>query len=125
MTAASLRVAPALVAPGIHDDARRLFDGLTNHMSTTLGAPNREPAQGEIANAQLDNEWATADVVSFAIFDTLIVRKVASPRDVFLQLAIPSPFSGWGIDAVSLAQHRQLAENETRRRRRSCGQRTS
>ena len=114
MTAASLRVVTAPVAPGIHDDAQRLFDALADHLSTSLDAPGREPTPGEIANAQIDDAWATADVVSFDIFDTLIVRKVASPRDVFLQLAIPSPFSGWGIDAVSLAQHRQLAENEAR-----------
>ena len=114
MTAASLRVAPAPIAPGIHDDAQRLFDALRDHLSTSLDAPSREPTPGEIANAQIDDAWAAAHVVSFDIFDTLIVRKVASPRDVFLQLAIPSPFSGWGIDAVSLAQHRQLAENEAR-----------
>lgn len=114
MTAASLRVVTAPVAPSIHDDAQRMFDALADHLSTSLNAPGREPTPGEIANAQIDDAWATADVVSFDIFDTLIVRKVASPRDVFLQLAIPSPFSGWGIDAVSLAQHRQLAENEAR-----------
>lgn len=115
MTATSLRVPPVSVVRGIHDDAQRLFDSLQLHASSAHELIGRAATPGEIADAQIDAAWASADVVSFDIFDTLIVRKVAAPIDVFLHLATPSPFRDWGIDAVSLAQHRQLAEHEARR----------
>ncbi len=69
-----------------------------------------------IAASRFDAGFAAARVVSFDVFDTLIVRKVAAPRDVFLHLATPQPFASWGMKHNELANERVLAEREARKR---------
>ncbi len=68
------------------------------------------------ASARFDAGFASARVVSFDVFDTLVVRKVAAPRDVFLHLATPQPFAGWGIQHDALAAERVAAERDARGR---------
>jgi predicted HAD superfamily hydrolase len=79
--------------------------------SAALG---RFPHVGELATAQLEARWRETRVVSFDIFDTLIVRKVAAPSDVFLHLAGLAPFAVLTLDPHELARERQLAEHTAR-----------
>lgn len=116
MTAAPLRMLSPDAAMGVHEGATQLFTSLATSLSPDFGAMGRMPTAGEVSDARIEAYWPDAAVVSFDIFDTLVVRKVASPRDVFLHLVTPAPFASWGLDAVELAQHRQEAENEARRR---------
>ena len=114
MTALPLR-APSAATSAVHDDSQRLFDQLATHVAPAFTALGRLPDAGEVATAAIDAAWQSARVISFDIFDTLLVRKVASPRDVFLHLATPAPFSQWGIEPLQLANARQDAENRARR----------
>ncbi len=116
MTVAPLLFPTAAVPRRIDDDATALFRALVAAAAPEFAALGRLPTDGEKANASIEAAWDAARVVSFDVFDTLIVRKVAAPRDVFLHLATPSPFSAWGFDAIALANSRQQAENEARRR---------
>ena len=116
MTAAPLRLLPVSAQCDVHEDATALFRALVRAEHPGYATHDRLPTPGELTDAALDAAWAQARVVSFDVFDTLVVRKVASPRDVFLHLATPAPFSTWGIDAAKLAQLRQQSEQEARRR---------
>ncbi len=75
----------------------------------------RPLTRGEIFRGQLESQWAAAKIISFDIFDTAIVRKCQSPRDVFLFLADHAPFQGHG-DSQHFAELRQRAENIARQR---------
>ena len=116
MTAAPLRLPLSAAASALHESARDLFAAI--EAAEDIGAATRGPVAtaSETALHAIEIAWPHARVVSFDIFDTLVVRKVASPRDVFLHLATPAPFSAWTLDPVALAIHRQEAENEARRR---------
>ncbi len=116
MTSASLRIAGVPVVRDLFEPAAALFDALTDTQSPACHTLGRLPTPGEIADADIRAAWPFARVVSFDVFDTLLVRKVAAPRDVFLHLATPAPFAAWSLDPVVLAQHRQEAENDARRR---------
>ena len=116
MTAAPLRLPPVAALHDVTDDATALFDALAAVEAPQFSTLGRLPTAGEVAGDAIDVAWSRARVVSFDVFDTLVVRKVASPRDVFLHLVTPSPFSEWHLDASPLAQLRQTAENEARRR---------
>lgn len=116
MTVAPLRQAGRAAPQPRHDDATSLFDSLAVAVAPEYPALGRFPTAGERTDAAINALWPSARVVSFDVFDTLLVRKVATPRDVFLHLATPTPFAAWGIDSEKLAQLRQQAENEARRR---------
>ena len=107
-------VAPRAEGGDLHADAHRVFDHLSAHVAPAFAESGRSLNAGENADAAIDDAWDNARVISFDIFDTLIVRKVASPRDVFLHLATPAPFSGWGLEPQQLAAVRQEAENKAR-----------
>jgi FMN phosphatase YigB (HAD superfamily) len=114
MTAASLRL--PVPAPGVlHDSAQRLFDAIVAAEATDLSTAGSRATPSEAALQAIAVAWPHAQVVSFDIFDTLVVRKVASPRDVFLHLATLAPFAGWGLSSVDLALHRHEAEHTARR----------
>ena len=116
MTVAPLPFPIAATPRDIDEDATALFRALAAAAAPEFRALGRLPTDGERASAAIEAAWEAARVVSFDVFDTLIVRKVAAPRDVFLHLATPTPFSAWGLDAIALANVRQQAETETRRR---------
>ncbi len=116
MSAAPLRLPRTAAVSALHEGAQELFAAI--EMAEDIGIATQGPiaTASETAMHAIALAWPHVQVVSFDIFDTLVVRKVASPRDVFLHLATPAPFSGWGLDSVGLALHRQEAENEARRR---------
>ena len=116
MTTSPLRRTHAAPATEMHDGATEMFAALMTSGPSACTDPDRIPTAGERTLAQIDAAWDRARVVSFDVFDTLIVRKVASPRDVFLHLAAARSLSSWDRDAFALAQHRQEAENDARRR---------
>ena len=111
MTAAPLRLTDAAAPTALDDSAQHLFTVIADTEAVGFPTSGAVATAGEKAQHAIALAWPHARVVSFDIFDTLVVRKVASPRDVFLHLATAAPFSAWGIDAVALAQHRQEAEN--------------
>ena len=115
MTAAPLRLSTSPAADDLTGDATSLFDALAEAESAQYITRGRLPTAGEVTTTALDAAWSRARVVSFDVFDTLLVRKVASPRDVFLHLATPAPFADWSCDANTLAKLRQQAEDEARR----------
>lgn len=115
MTAAPLLFPTAAAPRDIDDDATALFRALSVAAAPEFATLGRLPTDGEKAHAAIEAAWAAARVVSFDVFDTLVVRKVAAPRDVYLHLATPAPFSAWGFNAIELANFRQQAENEARR----------
>lgn len=98
------------------DGVEQLFTAIATHVTPEFTSLGRLATSGEVAETAIASAWDAARVVSFDIFDTLIVRKVAAPRDVFLHLATPAPFNGWGLDAVPLAQLRREAEHDSRAR---------
>ncbi len=116
MTSASLRIPGVPVVRDLSEPAAALFDALADTQTPVQHIHGRLPTPGEIADADISAAWPFARVVSFDVFDTLLVRKVAAPRDVFLHLATPAPFAAWSLEPVVLAQHRQEAENDARRR---------
>ena len=116
MTAAPLRLTRLPAPRDVTDDATALFDAFAEAESPEYRSLGRLPTAGEKAQCEIDRVWKRACVVSFDVFDTLVVRKVASPRDVFLHLVTPAPFSAWKTDADELAHLRQKAEYEARRR---------
>jgi predicted HAD superfamily hydrolase len=79
--------------------------------TTALG---RFPQVGELALGQLESRWDRTSVISFDVFDTLIVRKVAAPSDVFLHLAGLVPFAALALDPAALVRERQRAEHTAR-----------
>ncbi len=111
-----LRIPAVPAVRDVFEPAAALFDALAMAESPEFHACGRLPTAGEVADAEITAAWPFARVVSFDVFDTLLVRKVAAPRDVFLHLATPAPFAAWSLDPLSLAQHRQEAENDARRR---------
>ena len=115
MTAVSLRLAGAGTAPPVHEAAVALFESLAQAQDDTFGTTGQLPTAGEVALRDIEALGTITRVTSFDIFDTLVVRKVAHPRDVFLHLATPQPFASWGLDAVTLQQHRIEAEMTARR----------
>jgi FMN phosphatase YigB (HAD superfamily) len=69
------------------------------------------------ADARFSELMATAQVVSFDVFDTLVTRACAAPSDVFLFLALEPPFRSLGLPAPEIAAHRRAAEISARRER--------
>ncbi|MBC7844514.1 MAG: hypothetical protein H7099_19550 [Gemmatimonadaceae bacterium] len=116
MTAAPLRFPTATAKHDLTADATALFGAVASALSPQFDSFGRLPTTAETATAAIDEAWPHVRVISFDIFDTLIVRKVAVPRDLFLHLATPSPFRDWGLASGQLAELRQEAENEARRR---------
>ncbi len=116
MTAAPFLLSSAAAPRDIEDDATALFRALSAAAAPQFASLGRLPTEAEKAIAAIETAWGAARVISFDVFDTLIVRKVAAPRDVFLHLATPAPFSAWGLGAVELSNLRQQAENEARSR---------
>lgn len=117
MTLALLREGdrePSATPSDVESRATELFELFASAAHPGYDTLGRPPTAGEIATEQIERAWPVAQVVSFDIFDTLVVRKVAAPRDVFLHLATPAPFSQWGVDSVTLALLRQEAENVAR-----------
>lgn len=96
--------------------ARALFEAISEDLSPGATALGRTPTRGELAMAHWQLHWPHARVVSFDVFDTLLTRKVAAPTDVFLLLASHAPFSVAVLDARHLAEMREAAEREARRR---------
>ena len=80
------------------------------------GGVETPPDPRILATARFVAGFASARVVSFDVFDTLIVRKVAAPRDVFLHLASAQPFAAWGLAHEALAVERIEAERTARLR---------
>ena len=122
MTVMPLRAPQLPEQYDVTDNATAMFETLTAATAPRFAVLGRLPTKGETACDAIDAAWLRARVISFDVFDTLIVRKVASPRDVFLHLATPAPFSDWQLDAGELASLRQQAENEARRRGKSVSQ---
>lgn len=116
MTVAPLRHPEPAAAHDFEDGASALYEALAAAVAPEYPLLGRFPTRAEQADHAIDALWERARVVSFDVFDTLIVRKVAAPRDVFLHLAQATPFSAWSLGAVHLAEMRQQAENEARRR---------
>ena len=111
------RAEPLLVSgDAVQQAATALFDAVQEELAPGARTLGGTPSKGELATAQLEMAWSAATVVSFDIFDTLVVRKVAAPDDVFLHLAAHAPFRTCGLRAAELAQHRMEAEEEARRR---------
>jgi FMN phosphatase YigB (HAD superfamily) len=98
-----------------HESVTRLFNALREVVRPEAPGFGRPFTRGEVFRGQLESHWANAKVVSFDIFDTVIVRKVQAPRDVFLFLADYAPFKNVGT-AVHVAQLRYDAEMIARRR---------
>ena len=121
------RPSPNAVLPPLHPESiTRTFNALREVVRPEAPGFGRPFTRGEIFRGQLESHWATAKVVSFDIFDTIIVRKVQAPRDVFLFLTDYAPFTGTG-SPVHLAQLRYDAELIARRRVHSaigCGEAT-
>ncbi len=92
-----------------------VFNALREIVNPEAPGFGRPFTRGEIFRGQLESHWAAAKVVSFDVFDTAIVRKVAAPRDVFLFLADHPPFAGKG-SSQHFAAFRQQAEGIARRR---------
>jgi predicted HAD superfamily hydrolase len=113
-TAPSASTASVSEAQRLESHATALFDELLESMAPGTAELGHFPRLGEIATARFEEAFADATVVSFDIFDTLIVRKVAAPSDVFLHLAGLVPFAALGIEAGELAQARQRAEHTAR-----------
>ena len=116
MTAAPLRMPTALKQSEVDDSATRLFAALSPMRFPGVAPIDPLQREQDDADRAIAEAWPHARVISFDVFDTLIVRKVAAPRDVFLHLATTAPFSEWSVDAAELAQHRQDAEMDVRRR---------
>ena len=91
---------------GVVAQAQALFDGI-------LGA-TEDAAPSAVATARLEAAWPAATVVSFDVFDTLVVRKVATPRDLFLLLKSVSPYAELAADATVVATARVQAEEVAR-----------
>lgn len=73
-----------------------------------------DAAPSIVAQAELDAAWHQVSVVSFDIFDTLLVRKTGTPRDLFLHLKALPPYSALPADAVTIANARVQAEDVAR-----------
>ena len=110
-TALSTRTLPPLHAQNV--DA--LFSAMREVVRPEAPGFGRPFTRGEIFRGQLESHWAAAKIVSFDVFDTAIVRKVAAPRDVFLFLADHAPFQGLGT-SQQIANLRQDAEMLARRK---------
>jgi len=101
--------------------ARTVFDYLTQNAQAlrphTLlqqhAAPRAVP--GTLAE-QVEARWDAATVLSLDVFDTAIVRKVRTPKDVFLFLYALPPLDGLGLASRDVAQLRERAEAAARRR---------
>jgi FMN phosphatase YigB (HAD superfamily) len=108
--------AEASLLPPLHpQNVAAVFDALKDMVKPDAPGFGRPLTRGEVFRGHLESHWATAKIVSFDIFDTAIVRKCQSPRDVFLFLADHAPFRGKG-SAEHFAQLRQQAENTARTR---------
>ncbi len=107
---------PMASGDALEHAATVLFDAVAEELAPGARALGGVPSKGQLTTAQLDMAWADAQVVSFDIFDTLVVRNVSSPDDVFLHLARREPFDALGLAPALLAQHRTDAEEEARRR---------
>jgi predicted HAD superfamily hydrolase len=97
-----------------------LRDAAESMLSATIdalsGGQSTIPDTRLLANERFEAAFSAARLVSFDVFDTLVVRKAAAPRDVFLHLATPQPFAGWGLPHDVLAVERIEAEREARLR---------
>lgn len=102
----------------LRDAAESMLNATVDALSDGLGTI---PDPRKVANERFDAAFSSARIVSFDVFDTLVVRKVAAPRDVFLHLATPQPFAAWGLPHDALAVERMEAEREARLR----GQKTT
>lgn len=108
--------APPPSLPTLHpQNVERTFQALREIVRPEAPGFGRPLTRGEIFRGQLESHWAAARIVSFDIFDTAIVRKCQSPRDVFLFLTDHAPFKGVG-DSRHIATLRQQAEDAARRR---------
>ena len=109
----------ALPVRPVADGAGTLRDASTALLDATAraltGGAATLPDRRALATARFDASFGAARVISFDVFDTLVVRKVASPRDVFLHLATTQPFAGWGLAPDALATLRRDAERTARR----------
>ena len=110
MNAMPLRSVRTEALPAVTEAAVGLFETLAREESDAFDVVGRLPTAGEVALDEIAALSTITTVTSFDIFDTLVVRKVGSPRDVFLHLATPQPFASWGLDAVLLQQRRIEAE---------------
>jgi FMN phosphatase YigB (HAD superfamily) len=85
--------------------------------ATNMGPKRRSPATppGDLATV-FQAALAHCRMVSFDVFDTLLVRYVHHPRDVFLHLEKTAPFRRQTRWPAPLWQLRQKAENHARRK---------
>ncbi|MCC7052644.1 MAG: hypothetical protein IT355_05215 [Gemmatimonadaceae bacterium] len=116
MIASAVRPVPVTPATSVQAAAADLFDCLASSESDEYDRTGRLPTAGAVALSEIAALSTITTVTSFDIFDTLVVRKAASPRDVFLHLATPEPFASWGLDAVRLQQQRIEAEMVARQK---------
>lgn len=112
MTALPMRPAAA-ATPSLREAAEAMLAATTRELA---GGASTLPDVRAIATARFEAAFTRARVVSFDVFDTLVVRKVAAPRDVYLHLATPQPFAGMGHSHATIADARATAEREARRR---------
>ena len=106
--------------PPLHpQNVANVFEALREMVRPEAPGFGRPLTRGEIFRGQLESGWAAAKIISFDIFDTAIVRKCQSPRDVFLFLADHAPFKGHG-DSRHFANLRQRAEDSARQRVRAA-----
>jgi predicted HAD superfamily hydrolase len=95
--------------------SERLFNAVLDDIAPGARAMGGVPSAGMLACAMQDALWPQAKLVSFDIFDTLVVRKSATPQDEFLHLARVEPFAALALLPATLADARQEAEELARR----------
>ncbi|MGV3710562.1 MAG: hypothetical protein ACO1Q7_17155 [Gemmatimonas sp.] len=106
----------ASMLPPLHpQNVAAVFGALKDMVKPDAPGFGRPLTRGEVFRGHLESHWAAAQIVSFDIFDTAIVRKCQSPRDVFLFLVDHAPFKDNG-SAEHFAVLRQQAENAARTR---------
>ena len=101
----------------LDSSARQLFDTLSASAGR-LSPPRHDPDAGTEAGLaeRIEAHWAAARVVSFDVFDTALVRKVRTPKDVFLFLYALPPIQALELDSQRVARLREQAENVARQR---------
>lgn len=117
----ALRPAAAVTADTAPDRPEAPVHAVVSAWRTTGHALRRARHGAMVSPADADRRVAAALVrartVSFDVFDTLVMRACATPTDVFLFLALETPFRSLGLSPADIRAHRQAAERTVRQRR--------
>ncbi len=107
--------APSSRAELIEMHASALFEAVQDELMPGAASLAQLPRDGELTMAEIEAAWPSADVISFDIFDTLVVRHAAHPTDVFLHFAKHAVFRELALTPEILSRARQDAERTARR----------